>query len=92
LRNLSSRGDLKVYQSKNALLKEIDRVRDLMVAAAMETGYTSDETICRSQELDSLIYEYQTLCKETEIQRQKAKVLFRHIILLTKKQYILSHA
>jgi stage 0 sporulation regulatory protein len=81
-----------VYQSQNALLKEIDRARELMVAAAMESGYTSEETIYRSQELDRLIYEYQTLCKETEIQRQKAKVLFRQMILLTKKQYILAHA
>jgi stage 0 sporulation regulatory protein len=81
-----------VYHSKNALLKEIDRVRELMVASARETGYTSEETIYRSQELDRLIYEYQALCKETELQRQKAKVLFRHMILMTKKQYILLHA
>ncbi|MBT2683614.1 aspartyl-phosphate phosphatase Spo0E family protein [Bacillus sp. ISL-37] len=81
-----------MYQSQNALLKEIDRARNLMVAAAMESGFTSEETIYRSQELDRLIYEYQTLCKETEIQRQKAKILFRQMILLTKKQYILAHA
>ncbi|WLR53708.1 aspartyl-phosphate phosphatase Spo0E family protein [Mesobacillus subterraneus] len=81
-----------MYQSKNALLKEIDRARELMVAVAMESGYTSEETIYRSQELDRLIYEYQTLCKETEIQRQKGKVLFRQMILMTKKQYILAHA
>ena len=81
-----------MYQSQNTLLKEIDRVRELMVAAALETGYTSDETVRRSQELDRLIYEYQTLRKETELQRQKAKILFRQIILLTKKQYILAHA
>jgi stage 0 sporulation regulatory protein len=81
-----------VYQSKNALLKEIDRARELMVAAALDSGYTSEETIFLSQELDRLIYEYQTLCTETEIQRQKAKVLFRQMILLTKKQYILAHA
>ncbi|GAM13739.1 aspartyl-phosphate phosphatase Spo0E family protein [Mesobacillus selenatarsenatis] len=81
-----------MYHSQNTLLKEIDRARELMVAAAMESGYTSEETIFRSQELDRLIYEYQTLCKETEIQRQKAKVLFRQMILLTKKQYILAHA
>jgi stage 0 sporulation regulatory protein len=81
-----------VYQMQNALLKEIDRVRELMIVAALETGYTSDETVRCSQELDTLIYEYQALCKETEVQRQKTKILFRQIILLTKKQYILSHA
>ena len=81
-----------MYQTQNALLKEIDRVRELMITAALETGYTSAETVRRSQELDTLIYEYQALCKETEVQRQKTKILFRQIILLTKKQYILSHA
>ncbi|MEW8986936.1 MAG: aspartyl-phosphate phosphatase Spo0E family protein [Bacillus sp. (in: firmicutes)] len=81
-----------MYQSQNALLKEIDRVRELMVASALETGYTSAETVRRSQELDTLIYEYQSLCRETELQRQKTKILFRQMILLTKKQYILSHA
>ncbi len=80
-----------MFQSQNALLKEIDRARELMVAAAQETGYTSDETVRRSQELDRLIYEYQMFCKEAELQRQKAKVLFRQMILLTKKQYILSN-
>ncbi|MCM3123540.1 aspartyl-phosphate phosphatase Spo0E family protein [Mesobacillus sp. AQ2] len=81
-----------MYQTQNALLKEIDRVRELMITAALETGYTSNETVRHSQELDTLIYEYQALCKETEVQRQKTKILFRQIILLTKKQYILSHA
>lgn len=81
-----------MYQSQNALLKEINRVRELMMTAAIETGYTSVETVRRSQELDRLIYEYQTLSIETELQRKKAKVLFRQIILLTKKQYVLSHA
>jgi stage 0 sporulation regulatory protein len=81
-----------VYQSQNALLKEIDRIRELMVASALETGYTSAETVRRSQELDNLIYEYQSVCRETELQRKKTKILFRQMILLTKKQYILSHA
>jgi stage 0 sporulation regulatory protein len=81
-----------VYQSQIALLKEIDRVRELMLAAAMETGYTSAETVRRSQELDNLIYEYQALSRETELQRQRTRILFRQMILLTKKQYILSHA
>jgi len=57
------------------LLKEIDRVRELMVASALETGYTSAETVRRSQELDTLIYEYQALCRETELQRKKTRIL-----------------
>ena len=58
-----------MYQMQIALLKDIDSKRKLMIASAQETGYTSEETIRSSQELDRLIYEYQTLCKEIEIQK-----------------------
>jgi len=78
-----------VYQSQRALLMEIDRMRERMVTSASESGYTSEETIRFSQDLDHLIFEYQTLCKEAEIQRQSGKLLFRQMILLTKKQDIL---
>jgi len=81
-----------VYQSQRALLKEIDRMRERMVTSASESGYTSEETIRFSQNLDRLIFEYLTLCKEAEIQRQRGKLLFRQMILLTKKQYILPTA
>jgi stage 0 sporulation regulatory protein len=81
-----------VYQSQRALLKEIDRMRERMVTSASDSGYTSEETIRFSQNLDHLIFEYQTLCKEAEIQRQRGKLLFRQMILLTKKQYILPTA
>ena len=81
-----------VYQSHLALLKEIDRKREEMVSVARETGFTSEETIQCSQDLDTLIYQYQTLCRETEIQRQKGKFLFRQMILMSKKQYTLALA
>lgn len=81
-----------MYQSQLALLKEIDRKREEMVSVAQQTGFTSEETVRCSQELDKLIYEYQTLCRETEIQRQRGKLLFRQMILLTKKQYVLAYA
>jgi stage 0 sporulation regulatory protein len=81
-----------VYQSQLALLTEINRMRERMVTSASETGYTSEETIRCSQDLDRLIFEYQTLCKEAEIQRQRGKLLFRQMILLSKKQYVLLHA
>jgi stage 0 sporulation regulatory protein len=81
-----------VYQTRIALLKEIDCMRNLMVATAGETGFTSEETIRCSQELDRLIFDYQKLCKETEIQRIRGKLLFRQMILLTKKHYVLRHA
>lgn len=81
-----------MYQSQIALLKEINRMREAMVSSARETGLTSEETIRCSQDLDRLIYEYQTLCKEAEIQRQRGKLLFRQMILLTKRQFILAHS
>ncbi|RSD28308.1 aspartyl-phosphate phosphatase Spo0E family protein [Mesobacillus subterraneus] len=63
-----------------------------MVESAQVSGFTSDETVRCSQELDRLIYEYQCLCKEKELQRVRTKVIFRQMLLLAKKQYILSHA
>lgn len=81
-----------MYQSRFALMKEIDSMRKLMIALATEKGYTSEETIRCSQNLDQLIYDYQRLCKERAIQKQKGKFLFRQMILLTTKQYMLAHA
>ncbi len=39
----------------------IDQKREEMISIAMETGFTSSETITCSQELDVLINKYQTL-------------------------------
>ncbi|EWH21474.1 aspartyl-phosphate phosphatase Spo0E family protein [Bacillus haynesii] len=49
------------YVEKEALLVSISKKRQMMVEAAEIYGYTGDETIRRSQELDQLIYEYQKL-------------------------------
>ncbi|TWM94771.1 Aspartyl-phosphate phosphatase Spo0E [Bacillus licheniformis] len=49
------------YIEKEALLVSISKKRKMMVEAAEIYGYTGDETIRRSQELDQLIYEYQKL-------------------------------
>ncbi|MEN7375468.1 aspartyl-phosphate phosphatase Spo0E family protein, partial [Bacillus licheniformis] len=46
------------YIEKEALLVSISKKRQMMVEAAEIYGYTGDETIRRSQELDQLIYEY----------------------------------
>ncbi|HAQ06401.1 MAG TPA: aspartyl-phosphate phosphatase Spo0E family protein [Bacillus bacterium] len=62
-------------------------MREIMIASAKETGYTSEETIRSSQELDRLIYEYQTLCKEIALKKQRGRLLFKKLILLTKTQH-----
>jgi hypothetical protein len=49
----------------NMLLREIDHKREVMISTAMATGFTSVETIKCSQELDSLINQYQ-FCKVIE--------------------------
>jgi len=79
-----------VYQMPNALLDEINRVREMMITVALENGFTSDEAVRYSQELDTLIYEYQKLCREIGLQRKKTNILFRQALLLTKKRSILS--
>jgi stage 0 sporulation regulatory protein len=76
-----------VYQSQNALLMDIDSMRKLMVASAQETGFTSMETIRYSQELDRLIFKYQTSCKDAKIRKQRRKYFsFRKMIFFAKKQ------
>ena len=76
-----------MYQSQNVLLMDIDSMRKLMVASAQETGFTSMETIRCSQELDRLIFEYQTSCKDAKIRKQRGKYLFRGMIFFAKKQF-----
>jgi hypothetical protein len=41
------------------LLQEIDKKREVMIATALATGFTSEETVTCSQELDVLIMKYQ---------------------------------
>ncbi|MPQ25983.1 aspartyl-phosphate phosphatase Spo0E family protein [Bacillus paralicheniformis] len=52
---------MQSYVEKEALLVSISKKRQMMVEAAEIYGFTGDETIRRSQELDQLIYEYQKL-------------------------------
>ncbi|MFN2745949.1 MULTISPECIES: aspartyl-phosphate phosphatase Spo0E family protein [Bacillus] len=49
------------YLEKEALLASINEKRQMMVEAAEVYGYTGDETIKQSQELDQLIYQYQKM-------------------------------
>lgn len=41
------------------LLTEIQNKRENMIECALQTGYTSEDTIRHSQELDRLIYQFQ---------------------------------
>ncbi|MFD1735530.1 aspartyl-phosphate phosphatase Spo0E family protein [Bacillus salitolerans] len=41
------------------LLEEINRKREMMISTAFATGFTSEDTIKCSQELDELINQYQ---------------------------------
>lgn len=47
--------------SQEELLFSINEKRQMMVEAAELYGYTGDETIKLSQELDQLIYQYQKM-------------------------------
>jgi hypothetical protein len=44
----------------NTLMMQIQVKREEMFATARKNGYNSQETLACSQELDKLIYEYQT--------------------------------
>lgn len=81
-----------MQQSQTAMLNAIDKMRDKMIAAARETGFNSEETMYCSQELDKLIYEYQTACQAFKIRRGKDGLLFQKAVFLTKKENICVYA
>ncbi len=41
------------------ILDEIQKKREIMIETAKRKGFTNDDTVRYSQELDQLIYEYQ---------------------------------
>jgi stage 0 sporulation regulatory protein len=62
------------------MLNEINLKRDLMMESAEKTGYTSQETIFYSQELDKLIYEYQRTFRNKSIHTKAIGGFFHQIV------------
>ncbi|MFD2762000.1 Spo0E family sporulation regulatory protein-aspartic acid phosphatase [Lentibacillus juripiscarius] len=53
------------------LLKRIECLRNEMTAVAMEKGFTSDESIMLSQELDKLLNFYESMKSQNAAEKVK---------------------
>jgi hypothetical protein len=69
---------LEVRDKNKPLIVQIQIKREEMFACARKNGYNSDETLACSQELDKLIYEYQTSVQSRLYEQQKESPVFSH--------------
>ncbi|WP_270573886.1 aspartyl-phosphate phosphatase Spo0E family protein [Bacillus glycinifermentans] len=75
---------MQSYSQKEELLDSINEKRQMMVKAAEIYGYTGDETIKRSQELDQLIYQYQKMTMNETDASDKPLPVFLDTLILEK--------
>ncbi|WP_235816500.1 aspartyl-phosphate phosphatase Spo0E family protein [Bacillus massilinigeriensis] len=74
-------------QTRYRILDEIQRKREKMISSAEKNGFTSDDTLRYSMELDKLIFEYQSNYKE-EIQETEVNFSIKQMILIWPKACI----
>ncbi|HYK73947.1 MAG TPA: aspartyl-phosphate phosphatase Spo0E family protein [Pseudoneobacillus sp.] len=68
----------------NRMLEEINEIREMMMVSAKFTGYTSQETLHYSQELDKLIYEYQCTFRNESKNNKAVKISIQHMLVWPK--------
>ncbi|WP_338451867.1 aspartyl-phosphate phosphatase Spo0E family protein [Niallia oryzisoli] len=62
-----------MQDKKKTILAEIQKKREKMIDLAQEKGLTNNDTIKCSQELDQLIYQYQSSFRKNRRQRGEIK-------------------
>lgn len=60
-----------------------------MIETANRKGYTNDDTVRYSQELDQLIFEYQCYTKTTGKQVDERKIVFKQMMMVLPQVYLL---
>lgn len=70
------------------MLNEIRNKRELMINCANKYGYTNEETIKYSQELDILINQYQRAMEYTAKPNDEVRISFKQMILVWPKSLI----
>lgn len=73
----------------DVILDEIQKKRKKMIDTANEKGFTSDDTVKYSQELDQLIYEYQCLTKKLNSKDIEIKIAFKHMMMILPQAHLL---
>ncbi|WP_083402210.1 aspartyl-phosphate phosphatase Spo0E family protein [Bacillus sp. MUM 116] len=71
--------------SCSEMLAEIKVKRELMMECANKKGFTSEETIKYSQELDELIYKYQIAAGQYAKENEEVILTFKQTILVWSK-------
>ncbi len=77
-----------MYKSSNyhsEMIEEIKAKRELMIKSANNLGFTSEETIKYSQELDELINRYQKTAGESSSKNEEVKFAFKQMIMIWPK-------
>ena len=67
------------------MLKEIKTKRAMMINCANTKGFTSEETVKYSQELDILINEYQKASQQSSHPNEEVRFAFKQMILIFPK-------
>lgn len=80
-------GGYEVQYDSRLMLDEIQKKREKMIETANRKGFTSDDTIRYSQELDQLIYEYQ--CFFNGKREDEMKLNFRQMMFIIPQLQVL---
>jgi stage 0 sporulation regulatory protein len=70
------------------MLREIKVKREIMINCANKYGFTNEQTIKYSQELDELINEYQKASGQSRRANEEVKFAFQHMIMVWPKALI----
>ncbi|WP_071395520.1 aspartyl-phosphate phosphatase Spo0E family protein [Bacillus tuaregi] len=73
-----------MQDKKKTILAEIQKKREKMIELAHEKGLTNNDTIKCSQELDQLIYQYQSSFRKNRRQRGERKRNIKYMLLWSK--------
>ncbi|MEH7436551.1 aspartyl-phosphate phosphatase Spo0E family protein [Neobacillus drentensis] len=71
--------------NQNDMIEQIRAKRELMINCANTLGYTSEETIKYSQELDELINDYHRVMGQASRPNEEVKIAFKQMIMIWPK-------
>ncbi|WP_462409065.1 aspartyl-phosphate phosphatase Spo0E family protein [Neobacillus sp. Marseille-QA0830] len=67
------------------MIEEIKAKREIMINCANTLGYTSEETVKYSQELDELINRYHKMMGQAPRTNDEVKIAFKQMIMIWPK-------
>ncbi|WP_251553811.1 aspartyl-phosphate phosphatase Spo0E family protein [Neobacillus muris] len=67
------------------MIEQIKAKRELMIKSANTLGYTSEETVKYSQELDELINKYHKIMGQAPRPNDEVKIAFKQMIMIWPK-------